>query len=277
MYQHLQRATSRVKCIHTRNTITGESEGSLSEPGTAVIPHPGPSPLSQKNQSRFIRFIRRCSLLVTANPLSQAVASPTLNNTKPPRLVTILPRYMTYWPFDWHLLHMLCDNLPHQSHIGDKSCLVHTHTLNTHSILSISTGMFSVVSPWHINTFCCIYTFINTMYTLSVCRVCRSTHDRLCPEMMRHPVLGSPPEMMCPPVIYLAYQDCYLYGYSHAADIKIDTQSICTWQINTKATVHHDNTDRWTTRTRQTNTQTAVHRDNPDRCTTCHYVTPLCY
>ena len=63
----------------------------------------------------------------------------------------------------------------------------------------------------------------------------------------------------------LVYPDCYLYGYSRAADTKTNTQSICTWQINSQATVHHDNTDRWTTRTRQTNTQTAVHRDNITR------------
>ena len=127
------------------------------------------------------------------------------------------------------------------------------------------TSCFWIRYVTHKHVLLYIYTFINTMYMLSVCGVCRSTHDRLYPEMMWHPVLGSPPVMMCPPLWDLAYQDCYLYGYSHAADTKIDTQSICTWQINTQATVHHDSTDRWTTCTRQTNTQTAVHRDNTAR------------
>ena len=74
---------------------------------------------------------------------------------------------------------------------------------------------------WHINTFSCIYTFINIMYILSVCRpVGLVPRPSLPREISWHPVLGCPPEMMCPPVlISLAYPDCYLYGYSHAADI----------------------------------------------------------
>jgi len=86
-------------------------------------------------------------------------------------------------------------------------------------------------SNWHINTFYVVYTFI---YTLCICWVCAGSVGLSRP--------GNFPEMLP-----LAYPDCYLYGYCHAADTKIDTQSICTWQIISQATVHHDNIDRWTT------------------------------
>jgi len=74
--------------------------------------------------------------------------------------------------------------------------------------------MFRGYINCHINTFGCIYTFINTMYMLSVCLVCWSS-----PKTVSNPtdLLTSPPGMS--PRYDLAYQDCYLYGYSHATDI----------------------------------------------------------
>jgi len=102
-------------------------------------------------------------------------------------------------------------------------------------------------SPWHINTFGCIYIFI---YTLCMWDVCRANYDRLCPEMISWPSLISSP---------LAYPVCYLYAQSHARDI--DTPSYMIMLTGESAC------------TRQTNTRTAVHRD--PHVTMWHYLSVL--